>query len=201
MNNDVAEDISFLELIASGNKEAFEQLFHAHWPQVYGTSLRLTKCHNTALDLSQEIFIKVWENRNTLINVKNIKAYLYTLSRNYIIDFLRKKVFNEENIESLIQYFVDNNENAQCRLEFKELEKSFENAIDSLKGKMKQVFILSRKEGLTHDQIANKLGISATSSKTYIVRALNIIRQFVEASPENITLTLAAFAIIHKLGK
>jgi len=188
-----------LSQVALGNENAFAQFFNHHWPQVYGTGLRLTKSPEKAQDLAQDIFIKLWEQRHKLADVKQEDAYVYTLSRNVILDFLRKRVFDTENIDTLINYFADSSISAQEKMEYHELETTLQAAIDQLQGKVKEVFILSRFEGMTHEQIAQQLGISENSSKTYIVRALQDIRKFMALHTDNATLILAAGVILYSL--
>jgi RNA polymerase sigma-70 factor (family 1) len=187
--------------VALGDQQAFALFFNYHWPQVYGTGLRLTKSPEKAQDLAQDIFIKLWENRHRLNEVKEEDAYIYILSRNVILDFLRKKVFDTENIEALIDYFEDSTISPQEKLEYNELENTLKSAIDQLPGKVKDVFVLSRVEGLTHEQIAKQLNISVVSSKTYVVRALQDIRKFMASHADNTALILAAAAILYGLKK
>jgi RNA polymerase sigma-70 factor (ECF subfamily) len=170
--------------VSAGEKEAFEELYNHYWPQVYGTALHLIKVPEQAKDLSQEIFIKLWEGRAKLAEIRKIDAYIYTLSKNLVIDYLRKKVFDPSNTDFLVRYFANQSYTPGQSLELKEFEASMENAVNSLAGKVKQVFILSRSEGLTHEQIAKRLDITVLSSKTYAVRALQQIRQYLAAHEE-----------------
>jgi len=165
-----------LQRVANSDGHAFEQLFKKYWPQVYGTGLHLTRSPEQAKDLAQDIFLKLWNNRSKLTEVKRTDAFLYTLSRNHIIDHLRKKVFHTSNIDFLINYFRDDAVLRQEHLECEELENAIHTAITTMPGKVQDVFRLSRFEGLTHEQIAARLNISVVSSKTYIVRALQHLR-------------------------
>jgi RNA polymerase sigma-70 factor (family 1) len=169
--------------IANGDEHSFRIFFNELWPQVYGTSLRLTRSPEQAKDLSQEIFLRVWENRTKLPEVTKPESYLYILSRNYIMDHLRKKVFDPSNTDYLISYFSARDLSPQQQMEYRELESKLRTAINTLPEKQKEVFRLSREEGLTHEQIAARLNISAVSSKTYMVRALQHIRQYLEKTP------------------
>lgn len=187
--------------VANGDQQAFALFFNHHWPQVYGTGLRLTKSPEKAQDLAQDIFIKLWENRHKLTGVKEEDAYIYILSRNVIFDFLRKKVFATENIEVLIDYFEDSTVSPQEKLEYNELENTLKSAIDQLPGKVKDVFVLSRFDGLTHEQIAKQLNISVVSSKTYVVRALQDIRKFMALHTDNTAIILAAGMILYGMPK
>jgi len=187
--------------IALGDQQAFNVFFNYHWPQVYGTGLRLTKSSEKAQDLAQDIFIKLWENKHKLIDIKEVDAYVYILSRNVILDFLRKKVFDTENIEVLVDYFEDNTISPHEKLEYNELEQKLKSAIDQLPGKVKDVFLLSRVDGLTHEQIAQKLNISVVSSKTYVVRGLQVIRKFMALHTDNPAVLLAATAILYGISR
>ena len=146
---------------------------------MYGTTLRLTKSPEQAKDLAQDIFVRLWESREKLKEVQNPQSYIYILSRNLVMDFLRKKVFDTSNVDYLISYFKSDAAGPQEKAELKELQDLLNEAVEALPERQKQVFRLSRDEGLTHEQIAGRLGISAVSSKTYIVRALQQIRDFV----------------------
>lgn len=185
-------DPVLIRRVAEGDEAAFRELFNAYWPQVYGTSLHLTRAPEQAKDLAQDIFVKLWLNREKLSAVENLEGYIYTVSRNLVMDHLRKKVFDTANIDFLVTYFSDKSASPQEKLEYGELEKSLRQAIDTLPGKVKDVFTLSRFEGLTHEQIAKRLGISVVSSKTYIVRALQHIRGELSKQPDSTLLLLIA---------
>lgn len=187
--------------VALGDQQAFALFFNHHWAQVYGTGLRLTKSPELAQDLAQDIFIKLWENRHKLTEVKEEDAYVFILSRNVIFDFLRKKVFDTENIEVLIDYFEDSSTSPHEKLEYNELENTLKSAIDQLPGKVKDVFMLSRVDGLTHEQIAKQLNISVASSKTYVVRALQDIRKFMALHTHNTAIVIAAGVILYGMPK
>lgn len=182
-------DPELLRRAAGGDANAFQEIFHIFWPQVYGTSLHLTKSEELAKDLSQEIFARLWENREKLSEVERPDAYIYVLSKNLILDFQRKKVFNTVNIDYLVQYFSSTPE--QSKLEYKELEQVLNTAVSRLSGKVAEVFRLSRYEGLSHPEIAAKLDISVHSSRTYITRALQEIRDYLAIhAPHSLVLLL-----------
>lgn len=164
-----------LRLVSDGNDEAFRVLFKQYWPQVYGTGLHLTRSPEWAKDLAQDIFLKLWDNRHKLKAVEKVEAYIYVLSRNLIMDELRKKIFHPANIEFLLEY-ADADGSPQAGLEYKELEGALQDAVALLPGKMKEVFRMRRYEGLSHMEIAQKLDISVVSSRTYIVRATQVLR-------------------------
>ena len=136
------------------------------------------------------------ENREKLGDVQNPASYLYILSRNLVMDSLRKKVFAPANIDYLIDYFQSDAGTPQQKLEFRELETTLHKAIETLPGKVKEVFRLSRFEGLTHEQIAERLNISPVSSKTYVVRALQHIRDYLSGQSDAVVALVSACLIL-----
>lgn len=188
--------IELFKKVAEGDERAFKSLFDTYWPQVYGTTLRLTRLPEGAKDLAQDIFVRLWENRTKLKEVQNPESYIYILSRNFVMDYLRKKVFDPANLDFLISYFKGDGTTPQDKMEYKELENTLRDAIDTLPGKIKEVFQLSRFGGLTHEQIAVQLNISVVSSKTYIVRALQKIREYLASHSKHALLVLIACALL-----
>ena len=190
-------DKILFEQVAVGDEQAFRSVFDRYWAQVYGTTVHLVKKTEEAKDLSQDIFIKLWENRAKLSDVENPSAYIYRMSRNLVIDYLRKNVFESSNINYLVSYFQTTDKTPQENVEYKELDNLLNNAVNSLSGKIKEVFVLSRYKGLTHQQIAKQLNISTVSSKTYIVRALQLIRKYMEKHSDA-QILLMVMAILSK---
>lgn len=165
-------DRNLLLSLAAGDKDAYGLVFEKCWDQVYGVAFRLTKSPEMARDLAQDIFLKLWDHRQKLPEVKNFPSFLYTITRNLVHDQLRKKVFRESNRERLINYFSGADATAPEVLESRELDHILRESIDKLPPKLKQVLTLGRLEGLSHEEIAAKMGITPQSSKTYMVRAL-----------------------------
>ncbi len=178
--------------LAEGKEQAYKQLFQQYWPHIYGVVLSLVKSREQAEDISQEIFTKLYHNRQQLKGVQDLQNYLFIIARNTSIDFLRKKVLTTANLETLIGYFQDPQPLPDGLLEYKELDQKLKDAIAQLPAQVREVFIKSRVEGLSHEEIAKELGISVFSSKTYVVRALQRIRKFMESHDELAMLLLLA---------
>lgn len=190
--------LSAFSRMAGGDPDAFKEIFNTYWSQVYGTTLRLSKSPEQAKDLAQDIFMRLWENREKLRDIQNPQSYIYILSRNLVMDHLRKKVFDPSNIDFLISYFQGGAAGPQEKMELRELETVLCQAVEALPGKVKDVFRLSRYEGLTHEQIAHRLGISVVSSKTYTVRALRQIRHYMASQSDEIQLMLAFLVFFYR---
>ena len=163
--------------------QAYQQLFDLYWDQVYGIGLRLTKTPEQAKDLAQDIFLKLWDSRTKLTEVRDFRSYLFVITRNLIHDQVRTKIFHESNREFLTKYFAYNESSPQELLEQKELGEALDAAIRKLPSRLRQVLNLRRMEGLSHVEIAKRLNITTISSKTYMVRALMALRKEIMRDP------------------
>lgn len=170
-------DRDLLLALAQGDHLAYQEVFNRYWGLVYGTALRLTKSPEIARDLAQDIFLKVWENRDRLPGVRNFRSFLFTVSHNLIIDYLRKKVLGGVNLEELVQFLAEESmPNPDTHLEGREQDRLLQLAVSRLSPQLQQVYAL-RAQGMNHEKIARQLNISHISSKKYIVRALAEIRK------------------------
>jgi RNA polymerase sigma-70 factor (family 1) len=163
---------------ARGDIAAFNTLFLAYYEQVLGLSLIMTKSPELAQDLAQEIFTKIWEKKEKLAEVREFRPYLNTVTRNHVRDFLKRKVFIAANDQYLENFFLESTDTAEQLIIEKQMEVHLEEAISRLPQQARQVFLLRRREGLTHREIAERLKISETTSKSHIVKALATVRRY-----------------------
>ncbi|MES1249710.1 MAG: RNA polymerase sigma-70 factor [Chitinophaga rupis] len=179
--------------VAEGNEAAYKKLFVHYWDQIYSTALLFTKSRELSQDLAQDVFAKVWVRREKLKEIERFDAFLFIIARNVIIDRLRKKVFNAANETFLLEYFADPSLAPSDKMELKEMEAIIRKAIDILPAQQRTAFCLSRFQGLRHEDIAARMGISKESVKSYIVRALVHLRKYLAQHSEMLPLLLLLF--------
>lgn len=163
--------------IAEGDKTAFQRLFDQLWGNVYSTTLRLTKSPEMSQDLSQEVFLRLWENRRRLPEVTNIYGFLYTITKNLVTDFLRTKVFRDNNRSFLTDYYTYGDTDPFKALEIREQQERLQEAVSRLPLQLQQVVTLAYFEGKTHKEVAEALQITPASSRVYLVRAIALLRK------------------------
>lgn len=168
--------------MAAGDEAAFRILFDTYYDQLYAISLLYTKSLDIAEDLVQDIFVKIWVKREKLKGVHDLENYLFVLSRNTIFDWLKGRVLTTEHYPELAGYFQEDR-TPYDQVTFKELERTLDNVIEALPPQLQTVFKLSRLQGLSHDEIALKTGLSKQTIKKYIVRALLIVRKLLNDHP------------------
>jgi RNA polymerase sigma-70 factor (family 1) len=163
-------------LLKSGNRAAFSEIYNRYWDGLYIHCLKMLKDESEAQDLVQELFISLWEKSNELDLKVNVAGYLYVTARHRVLNAIRKRNNYDKFIENLSDYIVVLDGSILDQISEKELSAAIDNEIENLPDKMKAVFICSRKEYLSHREIAEKLGISDKTVKKQVANAIKILK-------------------------
>lgn len=159
-------------------EKLFGEIFQKHECRLYTLAQRLTKSDLYAKDVIQEVFLKLWEHRHDLPSIQNVEAWLYRLTENKVIDFLRKAAADGRLKEAIWQKLpLDTNE-PEAWVEAKEYHQIIQQAIDRLPPQRKLIYQLNREEGLNYQEIAKELQISKHTVKNQLSTALQSIRNF-----------------------
>lgn len=180
MINDVYFDNnSLIDLLKSGDEKAYTFLIdtYHHSLCVYANSL--IKNIYSAEDIVQNAFIKVWEQRSKLKPDHSIKSFLYKLVYNEFIDLYRKNqsLFSLEKSYYDTLHAIISEDDPES---FQKIVHAVNNEIENLPPKCKEVFILSKKEGLTNSEIAEHLNVSIKTVEAQITKAFSILRASME---------------------
>lgn len=169
--------------IQSGDQKALEALFSIYFSRLNDFARNVLKDNVISQDIVQEIFLTVWKNRAEIKNV-NIEAYLFRGVRNRCINYIKslkviKHKMEEIQISSKYEelYRIDFMGNEPYVLIEQELKLKFEKTIQSLPERCREVFILSRKNGLKNKEIAEKLNISVKNVERHLSRAMKSFRE------------------------
>lgn len=164
----------YLLNISKGNTKAFDSLFILHYPRVKNFIMSLVKNEEDARDLSQDIFLKIWNNREKLPEIKYFRTYLFQMSKNAVFDFFKENTpFDDYEGGYTIKDFDSLEESIEAR----DLEMLIDTLVESMPDQRKKIYKMSRKEGLTNDEISVKLEISKRTVETHISNALKDIRK------------------------
>lgn len=164
-----------LEHLRQDDEQAFEVLYHRYKGLLYVHALKKLDDRDEVMDIIQEIFAALWEKRHHLHIATSISAYLYQAVRYKVIDRLNKSQSAKRYLDSL-EDFAKDYQWADYRVRERMLRDLIEQEIADLPPKMRQVFDLSRKEGLSHKEIADLLGISEQGVRSHIKHALRLLR-------------------------
>lgn len=173
---DSYQDKELLLQIASGDEKAFATLIDRHTASVYGHVLSYIKDPHYAEEITQDIFVAIWKNRDGLAAIEHFAAYLFKATRNKTISAFRQKL---KAITVPVQDALDlAAEQPAETVEFQQLSETIIRGIELLPPRRQQVFKLSRLEGKTYDDIARQLNISRSSVNQHIVEALVFLRTY-----------------------
>ncbi|PWA10997.1 sigma-70 family RNA polymerase sigma factor [Flavobacterium laiguense] len=163
-----------LSELASGNEMAYTYFVEKYWQKVLQHALSFVKSYPVAEELTQDIFIQIWQKREKLSEVKSFDNYLFIVSRNLIITHIRKKLVETESFkgEKLQEMFLKPDE----QYEYKELDRIINEGANLLGEPRRTIFLLSRLEGKDADFISEELGLAKRTIRWHLLEALNFLR-------------------------
>ncbi|MDR1919769.1 MAG: RNA polymerase sigma-70 factor [Tannerellaceae bacterium] len=172
----IDDDKILLIALREQNEKAFDIIFRKYFKSIYHFVYKICKSSEDAEDLTQEIFVKLWENAQT-VSIVSLKGYLFTLAKGMVIDWTRKKV-NQLVFETLAD------KHAVCAEEFESNEKAFfeyllsmiHHIAQSMPERRREVYCLRWKEGLSRKEIAERMGISVATVDVHLQKALESLR-------------------------
>jgi RNA polymerase sigma-70 factor (family 1) len=171
------------------NEKAFRKLFDNYYQDIYGYSLSLLKSTDFAEENVQDVFLKVWLNRENLNLDKSFKSYLTTIARNQAFNTLNLAANDTLLKEEIFKSSPLSYEQGDYNIREKDCKKLKKLAIDELPPKRRRIFKMSRK-GKTYDEISAELGISVNTVKAQMSKALESMRIFFQAHDEILSLLL-----------
>ena len=161
-------DIELLNQFKSHDKAAFELIYRQYWQRLYDFAYLKTHDGNTAEEIVQDLFVTLWEKRETL-QISNFQSYLFTSVRNRVIDYYKQKTFDELDT-------VDVAVAADYPLFLEELEAALHQAVAQLPDKTQEIFRLNRFEGKTARQISEHLNLPERTVEYHITQALRRLK-------------------------
>ncbi|MDO5978586.1 RNA polymerase sigma factor [Flavivirga spongiicola] len=181
----------FITRLKSGDSLAYEQLMDSFYHKLCTYALTLTNDFTKAEDIVQNVFVKVWILRKNLKTNLDLKPYLYRSVYNEFIDEYRKNrkaIYLEKKHIEAVDLVVENE-----KLNIDEMMKIVNKEIDNLPPKCKNIFILNKKEGLSHDEISEYLNISVKTIEGHMTRAFKILNEKLSGKLNKVLFLLFSF--------
>jgi len=180
------KNIKLLNALKAGDSAAFNEIYHKYRQKIFGYAYHFTRCREEAEELTQDSFVRLWENRAKVDPEKNFDAFLYTLIRNNFLGTLRKKArekaYSSENLSQQQSFNATEDE-----LDAKESKQLAQEAIESLSPQVKRIYLMSRNDHHTHEEISQLMGISKNTVNNHLKKSLSIMRKYFKTySPETI---------------
>ncbi len=165
-------------LVKEGDEKAFETLFHRYYPSLCLLARQYVDDDEKAEEVVQDIFVKIWSKRKELSIETSFKQYLLRSVKNQCINQLQHLKIRQKHAQKVKDDSKENN-GTTFFIEFGLAEK-IEASIDSLPEKRKEIFKLSREDGLKYREIAEQLGISVKTVEAQMGLALKQLREMLK---------------------
>ena len=171
---------SLLKLLQSNDKNAIDFLYTTYSKRLYKFALSYLKTEEDALDLVQEVFVAIWENRQKLNPDTNWEAYLFTVAKNTVLSIFRKKISEKNYLDHLRQVAVISQNTNEEQVNYNILSEKIQELVEQLPEQRKLIFKLSKIEGQSNKTIAEKLNISVKTVEDHMTKARKFIKKNID---------------------
>jgi RNA polymerase sigma-70 factor (family 1) len=170
-----SNDIELFQLLVQGSEEAFRVIFHRYFSSITGYTFKITHTKHEAEEIAQEVFLRLWQKRHEFTETTELKSWLYRVASNLAFDHLKKQAHHGK----LVKFYktkAPEAEDMTSLMDFKESKAKIDEVVRQLPEQQQTIFKLSRDEGLSHQEIAERLHISPNTVKNHMVKALQTLR-------------------------
>jgi RNA polymerase sigma-70 factor (ECF subfamily) len=162
--------------LANDNEAPMEELFNYYYPRLINFSRKFLKIEEGVDDIMQEVFVKIWQNRKKINSEATFNSYIFTITRNLLLNELRSRLNNEKTRDEIRTHSLAQEYSSLDEIEYRDVKEKVDQLINKLPERQKEIFNLSRTEGLSHKEIAEKLGINTKTVEYHITLAVKYLK-------------------------
>lgn len=175
----IYQDYIVMQELRKGSVSTFEMVYKIYCKKLFFFINSYTRNNETSEEILQDVFVKLWEKKESLDLSLSLNSYIYTIAKNLAIDFIRKKRVKIFPIENVEEKNISCDNEGEKHLISIELDMLLEDAIGRLSERKQKIFKLHRFDKLTYKQIAQQLGISVSAVEKNISLALKTIQKHI----------------------
>lgn len=194
---DLPEEV-LLNKCSTNDTAAFQVIYDNFKAFVFGIVNARIDDQDDALDVTQDIFISLWENRKQLAGIRDFKTYLYVYSRNQVVSAYRKKNIRLKGDTYLLERIDQIEHSSEQHLFARELTASIDNAVELLPETMRNCYTLSKSEGKTNNEIADILQISEKTVRNNVSEALKRLRFYLQRNNPEIFMLVLSLSLLFR---
>ncbi len=172
--------MSLEEGLINGRMDSFEKVYILYFKKVFNLSLKYLKEEAIASDITQDVFLKLWRNRTKISHEHTLDQQLYVITKGLIIDHFRR-ITSEERLLFEFKDSAITESRDEESLKTEKIRKIYM-TIEELPKKRKEIFKMLKFQGLTYEEISQKLGISPNTVSNHITAAIKEIRERLKGS-------------------
>lgn len=173
------EENALVEKLIKGDQNAFSELFQLYAGKLLNVARKYTADQEEAREIVQETFYRVWKYRENMNAGLSFKAYIITIAKRLLLNQAKKRLHEIAYQEYFIKNHLNKANPIEEYIDFGELDQKIQAGIDNLPPKRKEIFLLSRRDGRTNQDIAEKLSISVSTVENQMNKALKYLRKHV----------------------
>ncbi len=179
--------------IRKGDTASFKKLYMLFHKKIFGFCINNGQSHEDAEEVLQEVFLKIWAKRHKL-DPDNVQSYIFSISKNIIIDKYRKLVKMRAASEYQI-LFMEPENGTENTVIYNELKEEIQKTFDAMPEMRKLIFQMSRFKGYSNKEIASELGISIRTVENHIAKAIQNFRSDLGQSSAVLAFLVLAYLI------
>lgn len=169
-------DAELVVLLKEGDHAAFTEIYNRYSVLMFYKVNQMLRDEEVSKDLIQDLFVGLWDKSGLIQENNNLSGYLYIGARNSVLKFIQRNKLKNDYASSLAAYASEVSMETIHDIDERELKVIVQREIDNLPAKMKVIFEMSRKDNLSHAEIAEQLGLSDQTVKKQVNNALKILR-------------------------
>jgi RNA polymerase sigma-70 factor, ECF subfamily len=170
-------DNEIIRRIGEGDVDQFESLFRSSYVSLVRYAKTLIKDHDTAEEIVQDLFFRLWQNKENLKIESSLNGYLFRSVHNKCLHYIEHNRVVERHAEKMAASLAESPENPSEILHYKELQARVARILERLPDRCGKIFSMSRFEGLKYSEIAEKLSVSVKTVESNMGRALKEFRK------------------------
>lgn len=169
-------DDMLLSRLQNGDEKAFTAIYERYNKMLYVLAYKYLKDTFLAEDIVQQVFLKLWESRSLFVGSVHLRNYLYTMTKNLVLNEIRDNLSDMEKNYAVIQNAPEFEDKLQSALEEKDLFQHFYKILAELPEQKRKVCLLKIRDNLSNQEVADKLHISVPTVKSHYSQAIKLLR-------------------------
>jgi RNA polymerase sigma-70 factor (family 1) len=170
-------DNDILYRLKRGDQDAFEVIFWKYNAKIHNFIMSIIYDKSMAQDITQSVFLSIWEHRDQIDISKSFSSYIFTIAQNQVYRHTERALLSYKYEEHVKKSPIGIEVGVEDNIDYQFLERLIWELIDQLPSSRKEIFMLSRKQGLSNKEIASRLSISEKTVETQITRSIHYLKK------------------------
>lgn len=178
MQDTIATDAVLIQLLETGDENAFQEIYKRYWYKLYTVARRKVEAQEDAEEIVQDIFVDLWERRIRL-NINELDRYLFSAVKYKVLNYIKSRIVRQT-YRDTVSLKIDADSNTEEELALQDLRQAITNGIENLPPKTQEIFRLNRLEGLSVREISDLLHIPERTVEYHVTQSLRSMRVYLK---------------------